>query len=363
MKFPVRFINKTTGKRITPMPGEKKSVQRPGSCFGRISNATFAAVNENRFARLFIRTAGITLALLYLVILAGSVVRATGSGMGCPDWPKCFGQYIPPTDISQLPPDYKERFKVEGKTIDDFNAVHTWTEYINRLAGALSGASMFVMGVLSLFFWKKDKRVTLLLLFAAVLLAFVGWMGKVVVDSNLHPLMITMHFASALALVAVTIYTLFRIRNIVGFGSQQAVSGNVSWLLLAAFLLTLVQVIIGTQVRQNVDVVHDAMNNTHRETWIQQLGPVFSVHWVMALPVLILNALLFIRLRRLPLAPLYKRLSVLMFGALLAEYLLGIFLSKFGIPAFAQPIHLFLATIVFGLQFALLVNLPVERKS
>jgi len=317
-------------------------------------------VDEKSLAKLFVLTAGITLVLLYLVILAGSVVRATGSGMGCPDWPKCFGRYIPPTSIGQLPADYKVRFKVEGRSIGDFSVTQTWTEYVNRLTGALSGFSMFVMGVVSFFFWKRVKRVTLLIWFAMILLGFVGWMGKVVVATNLRPLMITMHVASALSVVAITIYAFFRIRHIAGAGNRQAVPARVARLLLGVFLVTLTQVAIGTQVRQRVDVIYEAMNNTHRETWIRQIGAIFSVHWLMAFVVVIFNVLLLIELRSLPLAPLYKKLAALIVALLTAEYLFGMVLSNFGIPAFAQPIHFFLATLVFGLQFALMVNLSAE---
>jgi cytochrome c oxidase assembly protein subunit 15 len=116
----------------------------------------------------FIRFQWLALISLFLVITAGSFVRITGSGMGCPDWPKCFGQWIPPTTEEQLPANYLSIFQEKrakkavkfcsflrkvgmeetAKKIEKdptllreepFNVARTYTEYINRLLGFIAG--------------------------------------------------------------------------------------------------------------------------------------------------------------------------------------------------------------------------------
>jgi heme a synthase len=335
--------------------------------------------------RLLLRTGLITLVLLYLVIVAGSVVRATGSGMGCPDWPKCFGYYIPPTNPAQL--DYhpgetyqKGRMVIVNDTLwrapgtftglplfsrsqwekypvhnyAKFVVYQTWIEYINRLIGALSGLGLFAMLVIAATRWRRDKATVLWLIAGMCVLGFVGWLGKVVVDHNLAPFKITMHMASALVIVAIVLYVNNRIRNLVHAHTPIA-AGKMIWLgLLGLLLLTLAQIYAGTQVRQEVDTLYKLTENTNRHTWPAQLSNVYNVHQIMALLVVALNAMLFWMLRSV--APL-KRTALAMVVLLLVEYAAGVVLHRAGIPPAVQPVHLVLATVVFGVQFWLLLRL------
>jgi heme a synthase len=337
--------------------------------------------------RIFLRLAGITLVFLYLVIIAGSVVRATGSGMGCPDWPKCFGYFIPPTDPTQVEfhpgHEYKKGMMIiAGDTLwratNDFTSgnafektnwekypahnyakfyvAHTWTEYINRLVGAASSFFMTLLLITALLRIKEDKVTFFSLVAGMCVLAFVVWLGKVVVDTNLKPLSITLHMMSALVLVSITIYTSTRVRIKTGVLKKHPVTFKAQLLLYAALSLTFTQVIFGTQVRQQIDTLNENMGGNFRGTWIARLDSMYVVHQLTALLVVLLNFWLFRLVSRSAPYGRTRALNVAMLTLILIEYCAGVLLHNFALPVFLQPVHLVLAMIIFGIQFALLVR-------
>src|SRR5438874_9910638 len=119
------------------------------------SSTSLINKKEQRFRRLAL----LTVIVIYLLILAGGIVRGTGSGMGCPDWPKCFGRWVPPTQVSQLPPNYQKIYGAKLKGEVEFNAVKTWIEYVNRLLGVLSGFFVFATLLASFFYLRRDKAI------------------------------------------------------------------------------------------------------------------------------------------------------------------------------------------------------------
>ncbi|HCR49944.1 MAG TPA: heme A synthase [Bacteroidetes bacterium] len=294
----------------------------------------------------------ITLVLVYLVILAGSVVRASGAGMGCPDWPKCFGKLIPPTDVSELPANYREVYAEEHNAVEEFNATKTWTEYINRLFGAALGFSILIQLILALPLYKTDKWFLVLSFLNFIGIGFQAWLGAVVVSSALSPAKITTHMVMALVILAIGATLLFRIQNrhLHAFsGYPTAIRTTVG----AALLLTVIQVLVGTQVREEVDVLLDQVA---RSEIIAGLGISFGIHRLLALITFFLNGWLMHLIFTEKASPnLMKRWMLVVMGSILVSVASGLVLAGNSLPAVAQPIHLLLACIMFGGQFTLLL--------
>lgn len=307
--------------------------------------------------RRFRLLAATTVAAVYFLILVGGIVRASGSGMGCPDWPKCFGRWIPPTHESQLPANYQEIYGHRGYGDAPFNAVKTWIEYVNRLIGVVIGLLIFATLLAAFVFWRRDRAIVWLSLAAFVLVGFQGWLGSVVVSTNLAPWMVTVHMLVALVIVALLIYVLVRSQRETAPDAPAArePDGALRWGFALVLALSLVQIVLGTQVRERVDEV--AATGAERASWIEQLGGVYAGHRAFAAVVVAANLALIWWLRRSGALGIEhrarRRLALAVVGLLLVEAAVGVLLSALALPPFLQPIHLLFASLLVGAQFAL----------
>jgi cytochrome c oxidase assembly protein subunit 15 len=325
-----------------------------------------------KFNRFFVRLHWISLVLILLVFIAGSVVRTSGSGMGCPDWPKCFGQWVPPTDEAQLPDNYRDpllekRIKKAEKFTrllnalgmsetakklkndpylyqeEPFNAQRTWTEYVNRLCGFLAGNVVLALLLWSLLKYRKHKSIVWLSLINTVLMGFQGWFGSIVVASNLVPWTITIHMFVAVVILLIQIYLLRKIAP-----SQQrniSISKGMKGLVLFCLLITVSQMFLGTQVREYIDAL--TRQGIGRESWSDQLGFIFFMHRSFSWLVLILLAFLAYRNEKANKEPLFRWAFII----LAIELISGVLLAYFDLPGLVQVAHLLFATIILGILY------------
>jgi len=310
-------------------------------------------INEHSFRRLAL----LTVIAVFLLILVGGVVRSTGAGMGCPDWPKCFGQWVPPTDVSQLPANYQEIYSHRGYANTEFNAVKTWIEYLNRLLGALIGVFIFITFVASaIAYWQRDRAIVGYSFLALLLVGFQGWLGAKVVSSVLAAWLITLHMLLAIIIVGVLLYVVARtqIQSLPVQSSRLSKPSN-KWLLLSSGLL-LIQILLGTQVRETVDEVATKLGELQRFRWVEELDIRFYVHRSFSLVVLVCQLLWIIPVRKqLGRGNPIRRMAIATGGLLVVEILTGAIMAYFAIPAWAQPVHLTLAVVSLGIQFVVIL--------
>jgi cytochrome c oxidase assembly protein subunit 15 len=323
--------------------------------------------------RAFRRLTLATLVAVYLLILVGGIVRSTGSGMGCPDWPKCFGNWVPPRSASELPPNYKEIYSnyrakknekfaryltafgfsgtaeklLNDKSLlaeADFNPTKTWIEYINRVIGVIIGFLIFAVFISSIKLRRNQRVLTVLAFLSFILVGIQGWLGSFVVSTNLTAWTVTLHMFLALVIVALLFALIERSRyepgidHMVGF-----------WLTLACMAVTLVQILFGTQVREAVDFV---AAGSARSEWLVAVGAPFVLHRTFSWVVVLLHAIFIVKLAKTQrLKPFPLTVILLILGTILS----GVSMAYFDIPAWLQPVHLLLATLSFGMQFYMLL--------
>ena len=207
------------------------------------------------------RLALLTAATIYLLIVIGAIVRSTGSGMGCPDWPTCHGALIPP-----------------------FGDSAAWIEWVHRGVAVLVG--LLVLGVA--FLAVRDHRRSLSIvggsLLAVVLVFFQAYLGKVTVDTSNAGETVTAHLATALALLGLLAFLAVRARYPAALparGASQRLTLVLVFVAAAAYALML----FGSQV--TAIGRHASLSFADWPLFNGQLVPTFSANpevagWQMA---------------------------------------------------------------------------------
>jgi len=300
--------------------------------------------------RRVLRVGLIAIIAVYFLILVGGTVRATGAGMGCPDWPLCFGQLIPPTHESQLPPNWREIYADRGYDKAPFDATKTWIEYVNRLVGVTIGFLIIGFVVVSARFRKIDPPVFWVAVLGLLAVAFNGWLGSRVVASNLKPVMISLHMTGAFIVQMALIYATTR-------AARQRLSSEIAgalppWfrkLLLFTIAALLVQIISGLQIRESIDLISRSATDLERAQWLELAPTIFYFHRSFSWIILGLALFMTWRVLRGSLRQTaVGKAAYGLVGLIVFEMLLGGALNHLGFPAIAQPVHLLVAHLIFG---------------
>jgi cytochrome c oxidase assembly protein subunit 15 len=307
----------------------------------------------------FVRLAVWTTVLTYALILVGSLVRASGAGLGCPDWPRCFGSWIPPASAAALPPQFDA---------SQFNPALMWTEYVNRLLGVTVGLFILAATVSAWRHHRRDPHILWPTVAALLLTGYEGWLGGRVVAHELAPWIVTAHLVVAIAIVLLllyaTVYAIYR-RPVAPIAADRPIAAaalatdagrrvTFRMVVLLMMLVTLGQVALGTQVRGGVD---DALNaGVGRAAALSTVGAFDRIHRTLALAVLSIALLsLLVLWSKHPRERVMAQWTYAVVGLATLQIVLGVVLAYLALAPPVQVLHLTVASLLMGAQMVQLL--------
>lgn len=321
--------------------------------------AASSARRMNRFQKL----AAAALISVIVLIFVGAIVRVSGAGLGCPDWPRCWGRLIPPWKVEQVDLSRIDFEKFQRKAerlgrdpatvtpehiLESFNPRHTWTEFINRLS--TSPVVLFSLATFIASFGQRRRRpgIWWCSLAAVVLVGVNAFLGAMVVYSGLKPGVLTVHMALAMLLIAILAYVTWR-------GTDrpwtleipEASRRGVQVAVLAALGLIVAEGILGSQIREMTDALAKSHHEAPREEWIDELeaAPVYLIHrsfsWLIVAATLVAW-----NLTRRAAGGRVGWPGHLVLALVMAQMVLGLIMAQVRIDAVVQVLHVGLAGVM-----------------
>ncbi len=319
----------------------------------------------NRFQRIAL-TAFVCLEVL---IFIGAMVRATGSGLGCPDWPFCYGCMVPPTSADQI--DFTklniEKFKAKAAqhgrdpaTITpeslkaEFDPVAVWVEYFNRLSSLPLSLSVLALVIASFGKIQGPRLLVRAAVWASLFcLVMNAWLGARVVLSGLKPGTITLHMALAILMLCVLVYAAWAGTDKPWrLGLASHAPRLIAWVL---FALVVGEGIMGSQVRELTDHLAAIHSGHPRSEWVRELEQswVYLVHRSFSWLILGVGIWFVRSMKQIRGSLGWLEKSI--FGLILAQMMLGLVLSQIGIVRVAQVLHIGLSSLLVSALFLALL--------
>ena len=283
----------------------------------------------------------------YLLIFVGGLVRVSGAGMGCPDWPKCFGRWIPPTNLNQLP-DHIDPEK--------FNLVLAWVEYLNRLFGALVGLIILITFVLGYIHFKKSNKVFVPITAAFLLTLLEGWVGAKLVDTVLDPITITIHLLLALIIIGLIIYSSIQAYYSIdgNFESKSSYHPHTKPVILGILVCIFMEIIIGTEIRGGLDMSRKENPLIEGVILLKMLGPFKYMHTILGFSLLGLTIYLWKIVNDIKFISSSFMVNSVNFimGLIITQIILGEALVFLEVKPLMQLFHMWFSSILVGLSVA-----------
>ena len=285
-----------------------------------------------RFAKLAVAAAVAT----FVLIAVGGLVRATDSGLGCPDWPLCYGDWVPPAEL------------------------HAWIEHSHRLiAAAFVGPLVAAVGLITVFSdRRRDRPLLAAAVVAGVLVIVQAWLGGQVVIERLRAELVTAHLAMALTVLAAVIFIAERAAN----GALPAAHARpgVTRLVAVTAIAIFAQMLLGSWVTGQgaglafADV--PLMDGALVPAIATETQTIHAAHRAMSVIVAILVAWTAVAIHGSTDAPMPRRLALVLAALVVVQIALGLLNVASRLSAFFVVPHLAVGAALWGASVWLLLT-------
>jgi len=291
-----------------------------------------------------------TVVTTILLVTMGVVVRATGSGMGCPDWPLCNGRLIP-SDTDYRP----------------------WLEWFHRAIAVVIGFEILGLAYLALRRYRDRRSILWPTLLTVVLVGFQAYLGEETVRLGNSGPSVLAHLATAMALLGVLTYLAVRIRYPARFDRPGA-SQRFTLLATLAAVSTYALLLFGSNVMANDagavfsdwPLMNGGINPTGVAGLLPAVASLYQVHalhrYVAAIVAIIVWVTAATAWRTQRRRPGVVRLALWLAALFTVQVGIGALLVFTALAPWARALHVTIGALVWALGVALAVTSYYEAR-